>query len=203
MLHCHNLYHMESGMARVVRYDSYSMTPEQEHLDHNDHHLHDHWYTKGLLGAGTHKFEAAFRLSQTWNEFEGNVDFLKIENWRAEGDIVYRRWFSNYFDIMAGGTFVAQDHRAQLGIGYILPLLIHSQVFVDHKGKWRVDLAKHFQWTTLFKSELIYKWRQEQEWGSEIFASLVYAPDWHWSVGLQYTGHSLDTGLGIGLQYQF
>lgn len=42
MLHCHNLYHMKTGMARVVKYSSYKPAPELEHWQKHDHHLHDH-----------------------------------------------------------------------------------------------------------------------------------------------------------------
>jgi FtsP/CotA-like multicopper oxidase with cupredoxin domain len=68
MLHCHNLYHMDSGMARVVKYNTYKPTPAQEHLDHQDHqdhHRHNPWYQTGSVLAASNIFEGKYKLSQT------------------------------------------------------------------------------------------------------------------------------------------
>ncbi len=199
MLHCHNLYHMETGMARVVRYDSFKMTPEQEHMDHQDHHLHDHWYQSGNLQAATNIFEGGYRLSQTWNELELRAHSRKDEGWKGEGDLFYHRWLNNYFNVVVGGASVDHDYRAEAGFGYLLPMLVRTNFLVDHKGKLRVDLAKRFQWTSAVFTEAEYTWRQDPDLDNEYALSLMYGNDWHWAAGLKYTGHS----LGAGFQYLF
>ncbi len=199
MLHCHNLYHMETGMARVVRYDSFKMNSDQKHLDHKDHHLHDHWYQSGNLQLAANIVEGHYRLSQTWNEFELRGHTRADDDWGGEGDLLYRRWFNNYFNLVLGGSAVDHDYRGEAGIGYILPMLIHMDLLVDHKGKLRVDLAKRFQWTSQIFTEAEYTWRQDLELGNESAISLMYGKTWHWAGGLRYTGRS----AGIGLQYQF
>ena len=199
MLHCHNLYHMESGMARVLKYNTFKMTPEQEHLDHQDHHLHQHWYQTGNVQLATNVVEGGYRLSQTWNEFEIRGHSRKDDDWKGEGDLFYRRWFGNYFNAIVGGTSVDHDYRGVAGIGYTLPLLIRTNLLLDHKGKFRVDLGKRFQWTSTLFTEAEYTWRQDPDLDSEGAVSLMYGNSWHWAAGLRYTGHS----VGVGLQYQF
>lgn len=199
MLHCHNLYHMESGMARVVRYNSYRPTPEQMHLDHQDHHRHDPIYQTGSLQAFSNIVEGKYRLSQAWNELEFRGEARQDEDWLGAGDVFYRRWNNNFLNFILGGSVVDQDYRGQVGIGYILPMLIQMNLLVDHKGKIRVDLKKEFQWTTSFVSEIEYIWRQDHDLDSEMALSLMYAPKWHWSAGLKYTGAS----TGVGMQYNF
>lgn len=199
MLHCHNLYHMETGMARVVRYNTFKMTPEQEHLDHQDHHLHDHWYKSGILQAATNHAELRLKLSQTWNEWDARAETRKEkEAWKAEGDIFYRRWFNNYFNLILGGSAVHDETLGVAGVGYILPLLFKTNVLVDHKGKLRFDLEKRFQWTSTLFTEAEYTWRQEES-SSEYAVSLMYGKNWAWSAGIKYTGQS----FGVGFQYQF
>jgi FtsP/CotA-like multicopper oxidase with cupredoxin domain len=199
MLHCHNLYHMEAGMARVVRYNSFKMTPEQEHLDHQDHHLHQHWYQTGSLQLASNIVEGNYRVSQTWNEFELKADARQDEEWTGEGDLFYRRWVNNYLNFIAGGSSVGHDYRGQLGVGYLLPMLIESNLLIDHKGKFRVDLSKRFQWTSSLFTEAEYTWRQDTELDSESAVSLMYGNNWHWAGGIRYTGHS----VGVGFQYLF
>lgn len=199
MLHCHNLYHMETGMARVVRYNSFKMTPEQQHRDHQDHHLHDHWYTTGALQANTNQAELGLKFSQTWNEIDAKVETRKDEEWKVEGDLFYRRWFNNYFNLVLGGSTVHDETRGEAGFGYLLPMLIEANFLVDHKGKLRIDLEKRFQWTSSLFTEAEYTWRQDDHFDSEYAASLMYGNSWAWSAGLKYTGHS----FGVGFQYKF
>lgn len=199
MLHCHNLYHMMTGMARVVRYNTFQPTAEQTHLDHQDHHLHDPWYQTTSLQAFSNLAEGKFRLSQSWNEFELRGESRKDDEWHGAGDLFYRRWVGNYLNFVGGGTSVDHDYRAVLGLSYKLPMLIDSTLLIDHKGKLRIDLEKHFQWTSTLFSEVEYSWRQDKTLESETAVSLMYGHSWHWSAGLKYTPHS----WGLGLKASF
>lgn len=199
MLHCHNLYHMKTGMARVVKYMSYKPSPDIAHHEKHDPHLHDHWYKSGYLQGATNHAEAGFKFSQTWNEFEGRIESRKDDDWDAEGDLFYRRWFNNYFNVILGGSAVHDDYRGQVGIGYLLPLLIETNILVDQKGKFRVDIEKRFQWTSTVFTEAEYIWRQDDELGSDFAISLMYGPQWSWGAGLKFT----DRSVGVGFQYQF
>ncbi len=209
MLHCHNLYHMKNGMARVVRYSDYKLTPEMEEHDKHDPHLHEHLYTHTQLEAASNHAKGQFRLIRTWDEIDLEVEAANIEGknfsvgeeWETEGDLVYRRWFSNYFNIFGGGTLYHEEGYGSLGVGYILPLLIETAVSVNHEGKFRFDVEKRFQWTKNFFSDAEFTWRPD--WGgerdSEFEISLMYGPSWHWSAGLMFTEKS----AGLGAQAQF
>lgn len=200
MLHCHNLYHMKTGMARVVKYMSFKPTPEMAKWDKQDPHLHDHWYKSGYLDAATNHAEAGFRFSQTWNEVEGRIETRKEDQeWDAEGDLFYRRWFNNFFNLILGGSGYNNDYRGQVGIGYLLPMLIETNLLVDDKGKLRVDIEKRFQWTSSLFTEAEYIWRQDPDLESEYVLSLMYGPRWKWAAGIKFTGET----VGIGFQYKF
>ncbi len=200
MLHCHNLYHMKTGMARVVKYMSFKPTPEMSKWDKQDPHLHDHWYSSGYLNAATNHAEAGFRFSQTWNEVEGRIESRKEDHeWDAEGDLFYRRWVNNFFNLVLGGSSSNHDYRGQLGVGYLLPMFIETNLLVDHKGKLRLDLKKRFQWASSLFTEAEYTWRQDPDLDSEYVLSLMYGPHWNWAAGVKFTGES----VGVGFQYKF
>lgn len=209
MLHCHNLYHMKTGMARVVKYMSFTPPPEIQAHEKHDPHLHDHMYYTGLAEAATNHAQLYLKATQTWNEYEvraegrnlSNNSFNTDEKWEFEGDALYRRWFNNFFNVMAGGTVFDKKTYGMVGVGYLLPMLVETQVFVNHDGKFRLDIEKRFQWTKNVFTDAEYTWRPNWEKGheNEFEISLMYGPAWNWAAGLMFTNES----TGIGLQMKF
>ena len=219
MLHCHNLYHMHSGMARVVKYMSYTprpelahlQRPELAHLQHPDPHHHDHTYFYTNLEAATNHAQAYFRASQTWNQIEARIEsrnsegrnFSFREPWEIEGDLFYRRWFGQYLNLVAGGTYFNHSPRAVIGFSYLLPFLIETQALIDHQGQFRFDVEKRFQWTRTIYSDIDVTWRPGQsgviEHPLEFELSLMYSPAWSWAAGLMLTDHA----IGAGVHFQF
>jgi hypothetical protein len=177
--------------------------------DKDDPHLHDHLYTHTVLEGASNHAKAQFRLMRTWDELDleletANIDgnnFSFGEDWETEGDLVYRRWFSNYFNVFGGGTLYDEEGYGTLGVGYILPLLFETAVSVSHEGKFRLNVEKRFQWTKNVFSDAEFTWRPQ--WGgerdTEFEVSLMYGPSWYWSAGLMFTEKS----AGVGAQIQF
>ena len=211
MLHCHNLYHMKTGMARVVKYMSYTPRPEIAHIQHDDPHHHDHIYFYGMAEAATNHAQAYLRVSQTWNQLDARVEtrnsagrnFSFREPWEIEGDLLYRRWFSQFFNIVGGGTYFNESPRAVIGLSYMLPFLIETQALIDHKGQLRFDVEKRFQWTSTVFSDIDLTWRPGQsgtiENPFEYEISLMYSPAWSWAAGLMLTDHAI--GAGVHVQF--
>ncbi len=202
MLHCHNLYHMKSGMARVVKYNSYTPKGEMAEYDKKDPHLHEHIYFNGMVEAATNHAQAFLRLSRTWDTLEGRFETREYDNLdHAEGDLFYRRWFSNFFNVIIGGThyteYAGDETRGVVGIGYVLPMMIETNLLIDHKGKYRFDIERKFQWTKYFYSDVDFVFRQDQD--TEFEVTLMYANRWDWSAGLMFTEES----VGFGAQYNF
>lgn len=209
MLHCHNLYHLKTGMARVVRYKDFKLTPEMQRNDRLDPHLANHFYIYSMLEAASNHAQAQFKLMRTWDELELRVESSDIEGknfdfgeeWETEGDLNYRRWFSRWFNLFAGGTLYHEKGYGAAGVGYILPMLVETAVSVNHEGKFRFDVEKRFQWTKSVFTDAEFTWRPDWkgERDSEYEISLMYSPSWTWAAGLMLTEKS----LGAGIQAQF
>lgn len=209
MLHCHNLYHMKTGMARIVRYNDFQLTSEMQSNEKKDPHLHEHWYSYAQLEAASNHAKAQLKLMKTWDEVDFKVESASLDGenfsfnkeWETEGDLFYRRWFSNYFNVFGGGSLYHEEGLGVVGVGYVLPLLLETQVSINHEGKLRIDLEKRFQWTKSIFSDADFTWRPE--WGgvrdTEFEISLMYGPSWHWSAGFMFTEKS----AGVGAQVQF
>ena len=210
MLHCHNLYHMKTGMARVVRYNDFKLTPEMQKNDAQDPHLHDHMYTYGMLGAATNQLQAQFRLMRTWDEVDLNVestsvvpdrDFQVGEKWETEAELNYRRWFSKFFNVFVGGTLHDEEGFGTVGIGYLLPMLVEAEISVNHEGYFNLGIEKHFQWTKNIFTDFEFNWKPnwDGESKTEYKANLMYSPSWSWAAGFTIT----DKNIGVGAQIQF
>lgn len=209
MLHCHNLYHLKTGMARVVKYMSFTPKPEILEFQKTDPHLQDPWYFYGTAEAATNHAQAYLRLSQTWNQLETRFEsrntsgrnFSFEEEWELEGDLLYRRWFSQFFNLAAGGTSFDGRQSAIAGIGYILPMIIRTNVFINHEGKFRVGLEKRFQWAKTIFTDVDFTWRpnQARRLGNDIEyeVSLMYSPAWSWAAGLMLTNENLGAGVQV------
>ncbi len=86
---------------------------------------------------------------------------------------------------------------ATAGVGYVLPMLIETDLLIDHEAKLRLDIEKRFQWTSTLFSEAEVTLRQDRK--SEFEISLMYGPSWAWSAGVMLT----EDNVGIGLHYNF
>jgi FtsP/CotA-like multicopper oxidase with cupredoxin domain len=213
MLHCHNLFHMMTGMGRVLNYVGYEPKMKDPMTDpmKEDPHMHDDWYAAGRVEAATNHAQAGMRLSQTWNEWDARVECRNTagrnvsfsEPWEVEGDLFYRRWLGNYLNLTGGATLFDKDVSAAAGLAYRLPFLVESQLLVNHHGRFRLDLEKRFQWTSALFSDADFTWRprqggdlgQDLEWE----VSLMYGPGWSWAAGLMLTNKSIGAGVQVRL----
>jgi FtsP/CotA-like multicopper oxidase with cupredoxin domain len=202
MLHCHNLYHMKNGMGRVVKYTSYTPPPEIARHQKHDPHLHDHIYLSGMAEAATNHAQLNLSATTTWDSIDLNLETRRYDDLdHSEAELLYHRWFSSFLNVTAGATYYSEEDedptRGVAGIGYVLPLLIETQLLVDHKGKFHLELEKRFQWTSTVFSDLDASFRQGAK--TEFELSLMYAETWAWAGGLMVTEDS----VGGGVQYRF
>lgn len=216
MLHCHNLYHMKTGMARVVRYGDYKLTPEMAMNERHDPHQHEHIYSYGSAEASSNHAKGRFKLMRIWDELDIKLETADIEGknfsfgnrWKTEGDVYYRRWFSNYFNFFGGGSLYDSKGFASVGVGYTLPFMIETRTSFNHQPnfknsslKFRLDLERRFQWTSVLFTDAEFTWRPKWagERDTEFEVSFMYGLQWAWAAGLMFTEKS----VGVGAQIQF
>ena len=215
MLHCHNLYHMKTGMARVIQYRNVPPAPEVAPWVDKDPHRHDHIFFRGKALVATNAAELKLDLMRTWDQLEfkaeahnlskkfGQVEIpgQKIhETWEAEGSILWRRWLTNWFSILAGAVSGHDAAEAALGFHYTLPLLIESRVLATHEKVLSLQLEREIHLTTATKLEMEWTGVWDDGHGdSDAKVKLFWAPQWEWGAGLVATNKS----LGVGAEAKF
>ncbi len=214
MFHCHILYHMMSGMARVFRYEAEPGTQHAAHdvkpEDHGLHHaagLGEHSHDMSYVwGASTIQSQMTSGLL-TWMNPKNDlllaweVGWERVRRPEHEIDVLYQRYFDMNFQAFAGWRFSNHDNtgnRVIVGINYRLPLMIWADLSVDSEGNGRFQLSKRFQLTPRL--------------GVFGYAFYDTGSRWEWSAGADYTltrstslsiSYHSDYGPGAGLLIRF
>jgi len=166
--HCHNLYHMKGGMARVVRYED---APSRGEL--NDQFYknlkQDPWYRSVDTMTYSNFIGNETRFSNTRNAIELGFDYDYKDEY--EIDVEYERSINRFFDVFVGGDFqgdeLKNENLAVLGIRYVLPMLIDSEIRLDSKGNARLELSSDLQLTNRTKFDWLVNTDDEYRLGLE------------------------------------
>ncbi|EIF51792.1 MULTISPECIES: multicopper oxidase domain-containing protein [Sulfurovum] len=198
LFHCHILYHMMSGMTRVVSYGTPKNQKEQASYNRFIKEF-DKWYFWGNMLALDSMNEGLLAAASGKNSL--------IAYWESDYDteydnyIVYNRYidrFSSWF----GGVSIADREsdktRAIIGYNYLLPGLIDAKLWVDSQGDARIWFIKELMLTNNTGLELEYQYDTELK--SEWSATLDYRINKQFSIGARY--HS-DTKWGAGIRWFF
>ena len=190
--HCHVLYHLGSGMARVFSYD----TPRDERLKGypltNLTNEANHMFTWGELTAASHMTELYATATNIRNQFILRGEYGWNKN--LEAQFTYERWLNSYFRVF-GGVNVENEGadsldeintRAIGGVRYLLPLLIDSELRIDDKLRPLVSFSTA---TMLFPRIGIYgqyEYQIDFGWVDNLPEGTSYKSETTWQVGLEY-----------------
>jgi FtsP/CotA-like multicopper oxidase with cupredoxin domain len=190
--HCHNLYHMKNGMARVVSYEKTTQfTPAVLSKI-----AHDTWYHSLDITGLSNMTMGRTRTSNTRNALEIEYDYNY--NKEYDVDVTYARNLTRFLDIYAGGNFERADKdekpisKTIAGIHYVLPLLIDSDLRFNSKGKLlRLTLKSDVQLTERTKFEWSFNTNKEYrlslnyELNKKVLLTTTYDSDFKWGAGLR------------------
>ena len=189
--HCHNLYHMKAGMARVISYEGTTQaTPETFAKI-----AHDDWFFSGDISALSNMTMGMLKTSNTRNSIEFEYDYNYKKEYDAE--LIYASSITRFLDIYAGGNFEREDkdekaeNTAIVGIRYVLPMLIESNLRINSKDKVRLALGSDLQLTERTKFGWSYNTNKEYrfnfayEINKKILLAATYDSDFKWGVGLR------------------
>uniref|UniRef100_UPI0040495AF1 multicopper oxidase domain-containing protein n=1 Tax=Gelidibacter sp. TaxID=2018083 RepID=UPI0040495AF1 len=146
--HCHILYHLMGGMARVISYD----TPRDIRMKGYPASIAvaetDRWYSWGLIDAASHNTAINFMASNLRNQFNASFEYGWNKN--LESEITYERYLHDYFRVF-GGVNIENETRKSLdqfkttavvGIRYLTPYLFNLDVRVGSDLRSRVSLGR-------------------------------------------------------------
>ncbi len=201
--HCHLLYHMKSGMARVVHYEGFTLDPQLAAV--RPKLYKDSWYFWGQADVLSNMTEGFLMLSNTLNILtaEWEVGWQDVDDTDWEGIFTYDRSFNRFFSILAGANLLGEedeldDTRGVLGFRYLLPLNVESRAWIDTDGGGRFNLGKSFDLTPRLALSGEAEYDTHDEWEGSVGLSYMV----HKYFSLHGKWHS-EYGFGGGLQIRF
>ena len=201
--HCHLLYHMKAGMARLVHYEEFTPTPEVAAV--RPALYKDPWYAWGRANLLSNMAEASLTLTNTRNIFsvDWETGWVKVEDTESEGILTYDRYINRFFSILAGVDLLAEGDdvdktRGVAGFRYLFPFNLESRVWGDTDGGARFSLGKSFELMPRLSVFGDVEYDTHTKWEGK--AGLSYMISNYFSLVGQW--HS-DFGVGAGLQIRF
>jgi len=195
--HCHLLYHMDAGMARVVSYRELG----KDHVPSLDPKLINPAFAMVSGSVQTHMSMGSARIMKGRYDAYAGWDVGYHDHDEYEVDLGLRRYIDPNRSVF-GGYRLTNEHgakdRAFVGLYYRLPYLVDSTLSVDSEGDARAALGKEFMLTDRLA------WDTGVQYDTH--------SDWEWETGLSYRlnkpfslvgSYHSEHGAGLGLGFQF
>ena len=201
--HCHLLYHMKSGMARVVHYQDF--TPDSVTAATRPLLYKDPFYLYGQADLLSQMAQGTLVYANTRHIFsaEWKAGWKRVDDVEWVVTPTYDYYLNRFASVFAGFDFVGDDnqiekHEGVFGLRYLLPLNIASRVWVDTTGEMQFAVEKHLELTPRIALYAEAEYDTQEEW--EFRAGTSYLLTKQLSLIGQW--HS-EFGWGGGLRWQF
>ncbi len=216
--HCHILYHLDAGMARIYSYG----TPRDERLE--DHPLEiltntsNHYFTWGMVDLASHMTEFFVTTTNIRNQFILRGEYGWNKNLEAE--FTYERYLNDWFRLFGGVNVENEEHDnldkmatvAVAGIRYFTPYMFHLDLRLDHKLRPQISLSREilvFRRIAVFAE---YEFRADFGWDGELPEEADWEKEEVFQIGAEYflsknfslmASYDNRFGTGGGLSYRF
>lgn len=150
--HCHLLYHMMSGMARVIEYEGYTADPATQ--DARASLYHDPWYFYGSSDLLSNESQGSLWYSDIRNTIGMNYElgWQGVDHMEWETDITYSRYLNRFTSVFAGvyGEGIKgnlEQDRLIAGLSYLLPGNFRARAWADSDGGTRFTIDRQLMLT--------------------------------------------------------
>ena len=195
--HCHVLYHMAAGMARVVSYEGSEMDPDIKKI--RPMLYKDPIYVWGDMSLMSQMSTGAIVVSNTHNTLSAEWQ-SGWEDAEYEIDLTYTRYINRFISPFIGAELTNGDqvNRGFAGFDLLLPFLIDTSTWIDWKGDVRIQAVKEIQLTNRLSAFADVQYDTKSEWelqfGGEILINKQFSLTGGW--------HS-EYGAGGGIMIRF
>jgi len=192
IFHCHVLYHMMGGMARVFSYDTprderMKEFPAQKLVDETDL-----YYSWGAARIGSNFNELFLTTSNIRNEFGLRAEFDYDQN--AEIEVNYNRYLNDWVRVYVGvnteteipNSYDEFNTVGLVGLKYFTPYRFNVDVSIDHQLRPRIRLDREILIFPRIFLEGEYEYRADFGWVNDLENNSSYEGETQWLVGASY-----------------
>jgi len=190
--HCHILYHMMGGMARVMSYD----TPRDPRMDEFPASKiiaeTDKWYSWGLADIASNNTAINLTTSNLRNQFNASFEYGWNKN--LEGEFTYERYLHDYLRVFGGvnienetrGSLDKLNTTAVIGLRYLTPYLFNLDVRVDNKLRPRIGLGRSIMIFPKLSVFGYYEYQIDLGFVDTLPTNKDFTSETVWSAGAEY-----------------
>jgi len=190
--HCHILYHMMGGMARVISYDTPRDPRLKEYPVSNLIQETNEYYTWGMVDAASHMAGMNLVSSNIRNQFNLSAEYGWNQN--IEAEFSYEYYLNDWFRVFGGVNMEneIEDSMGQInttaiaGIRYFTPFMFNLDVRVDSKLRPQIGLSRAI---TIFPRTVIfgrYEYQADFGWVDDFPQGDNFKKEVTWSTGIEY-----------------
>jgi hypothetical protein len=190
--HCHILYHMMGGMARVVSYD----TPRDERMKgypvSNLIAETNKYYTWGMADIASHATSVNVVSSNIRNQFNANFEYGWNKNLEAE--LSYEYYLHDYLRVF-GGVNIENETRKSLdnfsttavvGLRYLTPYLFSLDARIDNELRPRIAIGRSVMVFPKFSVFGYYEFQIDLGIINNLPTNKNFTSETVWSAGAEY-----------------
>jgi CopA family copper-resistance protein len=190
--HCHILYHMMSGMTRIMSYETprdprMKAYPVQQLIDETNQ-----WYIWGETDLASHMGEFNVVSSNLRNQFNLMVEYGWNQN--IEAEITYDRYLHDYLRVFIGGNLENEledsidelEITAIAGIRYLTPYLFDLDIRIDNYLRPQIGVGREimiFPRTMLFGN---IEYQADFGLVNDLPTGINYLDETVWNAGIEY-----------------
>lgn len=217
--HCHLLYHMKAGMARVFSYEGSERDERLAPYPVGTLYKHDkEFFTWGTLTGASHMSSVELVSSNTNNQFNLETKYGWDQNYELKLD--YERFVGDYFRLYGGikaeneveNSLNEHEVHGRVGMRYLLLYIMDTDLSIDHKLRPELGLNTHIPLTQRFMAVGHFEWNIDAGWGEELSSDTDLEQEITYTAGFEYllneyfslTGnYDSHFGWGGGLSIRF
>ncbi len=190
--HCHVLYHLVSGMARIFSYD----TPRDPRLKGYPLkkliHETDRYYTWGLADLASNKTALNLVSSNVRNQFNFDAEYGWNKN--LETEFSYERYLYDYFRVFAGVNMENTNPNslndinttAVAGIRWFTPYMFNLDLRIDNELRPRIGIGRDLMVFPRLFAFGYYEYQFDFGWVNNLSPNKNFEKEIVWNAGLEY-----------------
>ncbi len=216
--HCHILYHLMGGMARVISYGTprdprMKDFPEKKLVDETDK-----YYSWGILDVTSSMTALNLTTSNIRNQFNLSIEYGWNKNLEAE--FTYEYYLYDYLRVFGGINIKNEipdslnnfSTTAVVGIRYLTPYLFNLDARIDSKLRPRISLSRSIMLFNKFSVFGYYEYQIDLGFVNDLPTNKNYLSETVWRVGAEYmfsrnfsllASYDNRFGAGAGLSIRF
>ncbi len=190
--HCHILYHMMGGMARVFSYDTPRDTRMEGYPVSKLIHETNQYYSWGMLDAASQMTAINLITSNIRNQFNLGVEYGYNQN--IEAEFTFERYLYDYFRVFGGVNIenpVSDDFNnlktiAVAGFRFLTPYLFSLDVRVDHELRPRIGIGRSIMLFPKFSVFGYYEYQADFGFVNSLEDNTNFSKEIVWNAGAEY-----------------